>query len=436
MTLALAGLPLLAMCSDKGSTPETVTPSEAATTAAAASPTATTSPTSTPEPLPEALQRVLDRVAEIRELDVPSSVNVEFVSRSDLPALLDRLTTEADRAWFAKLTDLYRLLGHLRNDQTYLQVYQSFGGDAVLGLYSPPEKTLWVVHDDGEAPEIDNLSKPLEETLAHEFVHALQDYHFDLVNGDAAFQDNLDVSQVYTAVIEGDAVTTEQSYSQRYLALPSGAAIVASASAQLPDVPPSIIRELYFPYTTGAEWVRNARQQGGSAQIDAWLTDPPAGTTFVLHPDLLTSGFQPADITLPDLAGALGDGWDLGWSSPMGEFNLRNYLQLHARASASANAAAGWAGDRFDLYRKGDETVAAFRFRFMDDAEAQEFADTYNDFLDGSRAEITRDGDITFAEMQDGDVVAVAPRQGADVLFAIGSNRDLAARALDALLHG
>jgi len=424
--LALAAAGLFAACSDSdgGGEPTTAT----ATVEATATP-------GTPEPLPESLQRILDRVAEVRQLEAPPTLNVEFVPRSGVVDLLDQLTTEKDREWFAKVTDLYRLLGHLRNDQDYLDIYKSFGGAAVLGVYSPVEKTLWIVHEDGRDPDLEELSRPLEETLAHEIVHALQDYHFDLMAADDEFEDNFDITQAWSAVIEGDAVTHEELYSARFLALPGSQVILASA-AQIPNVPPSIIREMYFPYTTGADWVRTARDERGTAQIDTWLVEPPQGTAYILHPELLDSGFEPDIPELPDLSKALGKGFERTWSSTLGEFNLRNYLQLYARASSATTAAAGWAGDRFDIYKNGDQSVGMFRVRFTNEDEAAEFDAAYREFLDRAKRSIEERDGVTFAELADGDVVALGGQQGTDVIFAIASNRELVSQAISALRKG
>ncbi|MGE5596794.1 MAG: hypothetical protein ACM3S1_12275 [Hyphomicrobiales bacterium] len=430
----LALLLVLPACGGKDSSEApTAVPSETSQGAPAG---ASASPTGTPQPMPQSLKTVLDRVAEVRELSAPDTIRVEFVSRSDLPALLQRLTTGDDRRWFAQTTRLYRLLGHLRDDQDYETVYNSFGGDAVLGLYSPLDKALWVVHEDGEDVDLDNLSRPLEETLAHEFVHALQDYHFDLATADDAFEDNLDVSHTWTAIVEGDAVTNEQLYTQRFAMLPGGTVIVTAANAQIRDVPPSIIRELYFPYTTGADFVRSQRDQKGSQQIDAWLQNPPAGSAFILHPELLDNGWQPESVTLPDLTAALGEGWTRDSGGSLGEFNLRNWLQLQVRASEAIGAAQGWDGDRYDVYANGGDSVAAFRVHFANETEANEFRSAQDAFVGGAEADIAPAGGQSFATFRDGDVMAIVNQPGNDVLFVIASNRALAEKALGALLHG
>lgn len=429
----LTALASLAACSDNPGTPRPQ-----------ATATATETPTEpavggTPEPLPAALQEILQQVAEVRGLEAPADLKASLVSRADLPALLEDLITDEDREWFRQTTTLYRLLGHFTPDQDYLTIYEGFGASAVLGLYSPAHKQLWVVHE-GQDIDFDTLPRSQKETLAHELVHALQDEHFDL---EASYEDvmnNLDREQAWTSVVEGDAVTHEQLYGQRYLSIPLGAGggrlFLVADLAQITDVPPSIARELIFPYTTGAEWIRTIVAEEGAEAVDEMLQNPPLGTAYVLHPELRGEGWEPRDVTLPDLSGALGEGWERESGGTIGEFGWRNYLQLRTRAGEAGAAAAGWAGDAYEVYVEGEESVAVFRISFMDPAEAQAFAQAQQSFITAARAGTEQKGAIQFATFRTGYVTATTEVSGSEVLFAIGSSREVAERAIEALAGG
>lgn len=391
----------------------------------------------TPAPLAPGLQKALDNTATVRGLSAPASLRVELVARSKLPALLESLLTDTDRRWFANTTTLYRLLGHLRADQDYLTIYQGFGSDAVLGLYSPVDDALWVVHEDDKVVDFDNLPKDLAETLAHEFIHALQDFHFKL---DASYEqtiDDLDRQLALSSVVEGDAVTHEAIYSQRFLALPgAGRAFLLGGSTLAAEVPASISRELFFPYTTGADWVRTIVRNEGAKAIDAMLANPPIATALILHPDLRTSGWQPRAVVLPDLAPALGAGWKRESGGTFGEFQVRNYLQLRIRASEAASAAAGWDGDHYDVYVNGGRSVAAFRLAFKDAAEAKAFVEAQDKLLLAARGEPTSDGRVVIAKTGDGNVTARAVSSGSEVVFVIASSEEFARKAIAALMGG
>jgi hypothetical protein len=201
------------------------------------------------------------------------------------------------------------------------------------------------------------------------------------------------------------------------------------------DVPPSIARELLFPYTTGVDWVAVVRQNGTDA-VDAIIKDPPHGSVYVIHPELLDAGFEPADVELPDLADALGGGWERESGGQFGEFQVRNYLQLRIRSGQSATAAAGWQGDHYDVYVNGDESVAAFRLKFATDQDAQEFADAQAEWLAEGAGDPEEADGVEYFESEDGDVTATVGPNGTEVMFVIGSTREAAEKAMQALLRG
>jgi hypothetical protein len=380
---------------------------------------------------------VLDDVAEVRGLAAPPSLKASLVARSELPALLNGLITEEDRELFAHTTTLYRLLGHFRDDQDYLNIYQSFGADSILGLYSPLDDELWVVYPDGEEPDFDNLPRDQAGTLAHELAHAIQDYHFQLDVVYETVVDDMDRSQVFTSVVEGDAVDTENRYSEQYLTLPlAGRLYAVGIVPQASDVPVTFIRELLFPYTTGANWISNLRRSEGQRFIDELLADPPAATAYILHPDLLLEGWEPVPVTLPEVTAALGKGWARESGGALGEFHLGNYLQLQLGLGDAADAAAGWAGDHYDVYHNGDESAAIFRVEFASTAEAEEFASLHRRFVERAGGRLSSKPGYSLATLKTGKSIAIASPGGSSVIFAYGSSPAVAARAIEALLSG
>lgn len=448
--LAAVLLPLAAGCSGRGSgitaTPPASAPAGGASaTATSTSTSAAGSPTpAAAQPLPPELQKVLDRVAQLRGLPAPAALKVVFLPRSQLTATLDSLITPEDRAWAARITNLYRLMGFIANNQDYMEIYRSFSGAAVLGFYSPEQDTLWVVQDDGQQLDLSNLGKELEATLAHELLHAVQDNTFDLAAADKQYETSIDSSLVFGALVEGDAVALEKAYRARYLAAlpatPSGGVLLArlpgAPAAQIPNVPAAIVRELYFPYTTGADWVQQAVQAKGFSQVDAWLRQPPTATAQILRPELLDQGWQPEQVSLPDLAAALGPGFTRDSGGVIGEFQWRNWLQVQVAASTAAEAARGWSGDQYAVYKNGTSVAAVFRIRFADAAEARQFADAQASWLGRAGAQQQQSGDLALAQLPDGDVAATTGLRGNEVLFTIATDRALAEKALQALLRG
>lgn len=386
-------------------------------------------------PLTPELQQMLDEIAELRGLAPPPALEAGTVSRLDIAALLDRQLTGADREWFANTTTLYRLLGHLGPDEDYLSVFRAFGQGAIIGLYSPAENRLWVVQREPEI-DLDAMSPSERSALAHELVHAIQDYHFPLDELSELTAGNLDWSLAATSVIEGDAVTHQGLWDGRQLTLPGGTRLFLSGTLSATSSPPSIERELRFPYTTGAEWVNIVRSQEGTAAIDRYLAGEPLATAHILHPELRQAGWQPEPVALPDLAPALGNGWTRESGGTLGEFHLRNYLELRLTALPAVTAAAGWRGDRYDVYVDGSESVAAFRVQFADAGEAAEFTAAQRGLLALAGATPAESPSGVAAELKDDrTTIQLASPNSSEVMFVVGSSREVAERAAAALAN-
>ena len=375
------------------------------------------------------IAEILRQVANLRGLPAPTTLKVAAVARGDVPALLDQALTESDRQWFGRTTTLYRLLGFLRPDEDYLSIYRAFAGTAVIGLYEPATKTLYVVTGDGSG--IEDLSAEEKETVAHELTHALQDAAFDLGQLSSRVQDNLDQNLAFTALVEGDAVTNEQLWARRSSAAGGGALLFGRPAPFVSGVSAAIERELRFPYTAGVEWVSGVRAAGGTAAVDALLRDPPAGTSVVLHPELAAKGRRPEAVVLPPLEQGLGPGWRRESEGTLGEFVLRNFLQQSIRALDAVNAAAGWSGDHYAVYSSSTESLAVARLRFGSTAERDRFASSLGDWLSANGGKDS--GEAT--TLGDGRQVAQVAAGSADLIVVFGSKHAPAGRAL-ALLAG
>jgi len=80
--------------------------------------------------------------------------------------------------------------------------------------------------------------------------------------------------------------------------------------------------------------------------------DPPVSTEQVMHSAKYESREAPVVVPVSEgLAGRMGEGWSIGTQDTFGEFQLQIWLRgrTGAVSSLSANAAAGWGGDRIVL---------------------------------------------------------------------------------------
>ena len=250
--------------------------------------------------------------------------------------------------------------------------------EGILGFYDP-EAAEFVVVNDGAL-----LDAPAQWTHAHEFVHALQDQHYDL---DALTDDSLDseARAAVRALAEGEAELVQFLYLTQgdYFSEAEVNEILADmeqSSDTLPeDVPPILLSNLAFPYDSGSRFVDALYRAGGFEAIDAAWANPPRSTEQILHPERYLAGDTPELVSLAPLTDTLGAGWQQVAGDIMGEFFLRQYLDQQLPATVAERAAMGWGGDRYAVYwnEATGELVLALRLVWDTATDAAEFAEAY-----------------------------------------------------------
>ena len=128
--------------------------------------------------------------------------------------------------------------------------------------------------------------------------------------------------------------------------------MLGSAFAPTGSLPGFLQAQLVFPYTRGAQFVAALRERAGGrwTLVDlAERTRPPASTEQVMHPEKWVRVEPPLPVRI-GAGAALGDGWSRAASGVLGEFQTRELL-ARAGGGGSADAAKGWGGDRYELWR-------------------------------------------------------------------------------------
>lgn len=323
-------------------------------------------------------------VVALRGLEPLATITPVVLSRD---TLRDRLAAEmAETTPEAARADVLELsaFDFMEPDYDLAAAQLELQGDGILGYYDP-DTAEFVVVNDGAL-----LDAPAQWTHAHEYVHALQDQHYDL----GALTDdtvNSEFQAAVRALAEGEAELVQ------YLYLTEGSffsdeettAIIADAAAagrdDLDNYPPVLISSLVFPYSSGSRFVEALYNEGGFAAIDAAWLDPPRSTEQILHPERYLAGDAPQIVALNPLTDTLGVGWEQIADDILGEFFLREYLDQQLATSAAERLAEGWGGDRYAVY--WNETtgglVMALRLVWDTAEDAAEFAATYPDYPAG-----------------------------------------------------
>ncbi|MCX7617195.1 hypothetical protein [Tepidiforma sp.] len=382
-------------------------------------------------PLPDAYRSMLDEVAEVRGLAPPASLRIGVVRREALPGLLADAAAPGDAAFATERSTVYRLLGLLPPGTDSAAAERAMLESAAGALYLPGRREVWLIRD-GALPASPAGLEPWEQRLlAHEFVHALQDFHFDILRLERGAA-TLDARLALRALLEGDASWTEGQWTSRYLlpGLAPGAAVEPPPAAAAP--PPALAREAAFQYTTGTEWVSLLRGTDPGAVDRLLRAGGPGATALILHPELERTGWAPGGAALP--AEPPAPGWALNSTSTLGEFLLASYLQTGLPALAALQAAAGWAADALTTFEAPGGAALALRIRFSDAKEAGEFAVRHRGLLEARAPAVREEPGQLVATRRDGVTAIQLEPDGAAVTLVF-ADTEADARALAAFLR-
>jgi hypothetical protein len=264
-----------------------------------------------------------------------------------------------------------------------------------------------------------------EIVLAHELTHALEDQRYGLGIADQGGSDDAALARL--ALVEGSASELMYAYARRHFTPEETlGGVLGSAFADTGSLPGFLQAQLIFPYTGGQAFIAALRERasGRWTLVDlAERTRPPVSTEQIMHPGKWVA-FEPPLPVRTDAAAALGPGWERASGGVLGEFQTRELLS-RAGGGGSAEAAAGWGGDRYELWRRGSasgcpapcrsDAALVVRWRWDTPRDEREFAVKLRQWV--------RDG----LGAVDGGEVAVA-EHGGEVTLAMAPSGPLARR--------
>jgi hypothetical protein len=349
-------------------------PLASSTPVVSAAPSATATPgASTATDIQAILTAIEGQVRAERGLQAPSIGPAQLLSRAELEAELRR-NFDSDYPPARRQADnvLLRALGLLSLGQDVGELQLKLLSGQVIGFYDDKTKRMAVISDVG-------LDASAKVTYAHEYTHALQDKAFGLASLDiqAVGEDDRDLARL--ALVEGDATTSMLLWA---LANLSQEELVGVGETPLPDtsgIPPWMLEQLEFPYTTGADFVARLRASGGWSAVDAVFKDPPASTEQVIHYEKYVEHEAPDSVQAPRVAAALGSGWQEVPADTLGEAMTSIWLKAMGVVAADAdNAAEGWGGDRVVAASAADGQLAvAWHIAWDSPGDARQFTSAY-----------------------------------------------------------
>lgn len=303
------------------------------------------------------ISKISSDVEEIRNLAASEPVPSEAVDEAQVREELNEGIDEQVRADIQRDAAVLSLMGVISPDTDLEQLWVDMYSESIVGYYNAEENAFYYVEQD-ERTALDDL------TIAHEYVHALQDQNFGL--DDLDDNRNEDESLAFDALIEGDA--TLASYEYMFANVSAADRLEAVSSFSGVDIkedqtPPFIKSLALFPYTAGLDFVTALWERSEDWEVvNGAYQDPPISTEQILHPELYFDGEEPIPVTLPDFDVDSLEGWDVVHEDVMGEFGLQLFLTEHAGPRAGFEAASGWGGDRYIVFHNAEEDTFAVVF--------------------------------------------------------------------------
>lgn len=344
-------------------------------------------------------------VARVRGQDfsrpvTPSILNREAL-RAEMKEMMAREMTPED---IAELEGTLKVFGFVSASDTPAALYENLLTEQVAGFYDPDDKRMVLIIEDAPEKEPGWLEKLLggdpfnkdeqKTTLVHELTHALQDQLYDLNAMEARIKDDDDMSLAFSALVEGDATllmfaemqgevdisemdpaAMRQTFNIMSWLMP------LSAGESFRRAPPIFRETLMFPYFQGMLFVMSQGTKKGWPGVNAFYNSPPLSTEQILHPEKYQPGADydaPMKIEIPDLNDSITGDWTSLGSSCLGELQTRILL---SKVPEGKEAALGWDGDRYEVFRRSGESQERFALAWVSiwdsEEDAEQFAQCY-----------------------------------------------------------
>lgn len=298
--------------------------------------------------------------------------------------------------------------------------------EQAAAYYDPLGKTI--VLADWLTPEQQQLA------LMHELVHALQDRHVSLDHFLTPTPGKGDELLARQALVEGEAMLlaleallNAQGLDLAQLQRLPGLQDLVSAQAAGPVLdraPPFVKDLLLFPYIRGLLFLHELRLQHPRSLVTQLYENPPRSTAQILHPEKLVGRREdPVPVVLPDLHRILGPRWQWVIEDGLGEWVLGAVLELHQQTAAARSLAAGWRGDRYQVWEAPTGMLLVYRVTWQTPRNAEVFAQAYARIVEKKFPRLAgraAKGPTSVWSWRDGPLSFLVERRGLDVVLLEG----------------
>jgi hypothetical protein len=384
-----------------------------------------------------ARERAMKAAAETRGLTWLGEVGMTELSGWEYGTrtkeIADVLGTE-DLSGFSKLA----IAGGMLPEGTDLaSLAVTFTAATAGATYSPLDKQVILLADDTKRG-----AGADQALLTHEFVHALQDQHYDLLKTLLARPFNFDRTEALFALVEGDAMNVER---RMGIGEKEWSRVTLDDIARQEDArfapyrsqigalfPPLLTETFIFRYRDGSRFVEAMRRARPVVSVDDLFRRPPASSEQVLHPEKYLANEAPREVEA-HVEGFRDGGWEALAATPLGEIGVHGLLLAGVPDAEAKKAAAGWGGDcAFIFERAGGAQLFVWQTAWDGREDAREFFRAYNTLLRRGRGAEASDGAAAYggeesALWREGALRTLVRLEGDAVLILRGTEADVQA---------
>ncbi len=284
----------------------------------------------------------------------------------------------------------------------------------VSAYYSSDDKKVTIVRPD-TPPTAAEMPQRCT-TLAHEFVHALQDQAYDLKQFHTDHDATYDADLASDSIVEGEAVLYETMIRAAFDGLTPDEVDYTERFAnaatyllnQYSSDSPYLMTPRIFPYFYGGPYVYLELQASGRPGIDSLFANPPPASLayIVSQTSVVDTPLNPVTDAAPNPV----SGTTLFAEDTLGAWLTYEYLS-HASSVTQTplQAVSGWRGDHLWIYNDGTTTNVAmiWRVRWSSPSEVSNFINVTNAAVAPSPSGTGSASRIAFSFNGDAIVVAV-----------------------------
>jgi hypothetical protein len=326
------------------------------------------------------MANIRQEVSDLRGLPIKANVPSYIITKLQAEDLLRNIYNTSDM--IAEMENEKRglvVLGLMKPTYDMINITMNHIVDNIGGFFLHTNRQIYILASTG-------FGGIEHWVYSHEFDHAIVDQTYDIVKMQECPNDEQRCTAV-KALIEGDAsllmdqwvkqYATPQDYRDFLFYIENPPYFIAPEQFS----PPYIGLDVDFPYDQGYTFVKYLYKRGNWAEVNRAYANPPTSTEQILHPEKYLAHENPIPVSGPPLEPALGGDWKLLTNSSLGEWTTFLILGYNADVASqisdtiAAPAAAGWGGDRYQVYYSPslDQTALAVHWVWDTKRDGTEF---------------------------------------------------------------